>query len=439
MKKIFVLDTSVMVFDHECISQFHEHDVVIPIAVLEELDNFKNGSDSRNFNARECVRKIDKISDNHKLDDWIPIGKGKGNLKIYNDTGKKPYPNAASVFGINKNDHRILNTVILLANEVPKSTVILIAKDINLRIKGKSLGIQTEDYFSIQVKNPELISKNTLEVSNLSSDILSSIFQNKAIPEDGILGATKEENGYYTLNNCKSAAHVKYDSTTNQLVKVDKKYAYGVNPKNTEQIFALDALLSDNIKIVALQGVAGTGKTLLALAAALEQIKKFDQIILSRPIVPLGNKDIGYLPGDAEDKIAPYMMPLWDNLKFIKSLNRENSRKSTNIEKLKNDGKIEVTALTYIRGRSIANAFFIIDEAQNLTPHEVKTIVSRAGEGTKLIFTGDIHQIDSPYLDEKSNGLSYIIDRLRGQKIFSYIHLEKGERSELSDLANKLL
>ena len=198
-------------------------------------------------------------------------------------------------------------------------------------------------------------------------------------------------------------------------------------------------MLNEEIKVVAIQGVAGTGKTLLALAAALEQNKKYEQIILSRPIVPLSNRDIGFLPGDAEDKIAPYMMPLWDNLKLIKTINKETSRKSCSIDKMKTEGKIEVTALTYIRGRSLSNTFFIIDESQNLTPHEIKTIITRAGEGTKIVFTGDIYQIDSPYLDEKSNGLSYIIDRLRGQKLFACVHLEKGERSELSDMANKLL
>ena len=220
---------------------------------------------------------------------------------------------------------------------------------------------------------------------------------------------------------------------------VNSKYVFGINPKNTEQKFAFDALMNDNIKLVALQGVAGTGKTLLALAAALEQNKKYNQIILTRPIVPLSNRDIGFLPGDAEDKIAPYMMPLWDNLKYIKSVHKDTSRKSVSIDQMQKDKKIEVTALTFIRGRSLANVFFIIDEAQNLTPHEIKTIITRAGEGTKIVFTGDIHQIDSPYLDEKSNGLSYIIDRLKGQPLFAHIRLEKGERSELSDMANKLL
>ena len=241
------------------------------------------------------------------------------------------------------------------------------------------------------------------------------------------------------LNNCTQSALVRYNEETDEIVRIDKNYAYGIKPKNAEQTFAVDALLNDDIKLVALQGVAGTGKTLLALAAALEQMSKYEQIILSRPIVPLSNRDIGFLPGDAEDKISPYMMPLWDNLKFIKKQYKENSRKSIAIEQLQKEGKIEVTALTFIRGRSLSNVFFIVDEAQNLTPHEIKTIITRAGEGTKIIFTGDIHQIDSPYMDEKSNGLTYIIDRLKGQPLFAHVKLQKGERSELANLANNLL
>lgn len=439
MRKIFILDTSVLVFDHECIYQFEEHDLVIPISVLEELDKLKKGNDAVHFNAREFIRKLDKLAEETFLDNWVTIAQGKGKIKIYNETGKELDKNAESIFGVNKNDHRILNTALLLQQEEKESKVYLVTKDINMRLKGKSIGIEAQDYLSGQVKDTETIAKNHIEVENLSSDVIQKIFQYRSIPEDGILGLNKLANGYYTLNNCQSTANVRYEYQTEQLIRVDTLYAYGVAPKNTEQAFALDALLNEEIKVVAIQGVAGTGKTLLALAAALEQNKKYEQIILSRPIVPLSNKDIGFLPGDADDKIAPYMMPLWDNLKLIKTINKETSRKSCSIDKMKTEGKIEVTALTYIRGRSLSNTFFIVDEAQNLTPHEIKTIITRAGEGTKIVFTGDIYQIDSPYLDEKSNGLSYIIDRLRGQKLFACVHLEKGERSELSDMANKLL
>ena len=214
---------------------------------------------------------------------------------------------------------------------------------------------------------------------------------------------------------------------------------YGIKPKNAEQAFALNALMNNNVKLVALQGVAGTGKTLLALASALEQSKSYQQIIMARPIVPLSNKEIGFLPGDANDKISPYMEPLFDNLKFIKSQFGENERKHKAIIEMEQNGKIIISPLAFIRGRSLSNILFIIDEAQNLTPHEIKTIITRAGENTKIIFSGDVNQIDTPYLDEQSNGLAYLIDRLKGQSLFAHIKLEKGERSELANIANELL
>ena len=246
-------------------------------------------------------------------------------------------------------------------------------------------------------------------------------------------------NGYYILKNGKSSSLAYYDHFTDQLERIEKEYVYGIKPKNAEQAFALHALMNPHIKLVALQGVAGTGKTLLALASALEQSKNFHQIILARPIVPLSNKEIGFLPGDANDKIGPYMEPLWDNLKFIKSQFSENEKKFRAILEMESSGRIVITPLAFIRGRSLSNIMFIIDEAQNLTPHEVKTIITRAGENTKIVFTGDVNQIDTPYLDEYSNGLAYLIDRLKGQKLFANVVLEKGERSELANLANDLL
>ncbi|MDZ7612320.1 MAG: PhoH family protein [Flavobacteriaceae bacterium] len=254
-----------------------------------------------------------------------------------------------------------------------------------------------------------------------------------------MLGAQKLANGYYILNNCTNSVLTRYNGKTDEIEKVEKKYVYGIKPKNAEQTFGLDALLNDDIKLVALQGVAGTGKTLLALASALEQKNKYDQIILARPIIPLSNRDIGFLPGDANEKISPYMQPLWDNLAFIKKQFKSNEKKFVAIKEMEDSGSLTITALAFIRGRSLSNAIFIIDEAQNLTPHEVKTIITRAGEGTKVIFTGDIHQIDTPYMDEQSNGLTYLIDRLKGNPLFAHIKLEKGERSELANLANELL
>ena len=269
--------------------------------------------------------------------------------------------------------------------------------------------------------------------------MIREIFTKGSVLEEGHLGEKKEVNGYYILKNGKTSALAYYNHLTDRIDRIEKEFVYGIKPKNAEQAFAFHALLNNDVKLVALQGVAGTGKTLLALAAALEQQKLFNQVILARPIVPLSNKEIGFLPGDANDKIGPYMEPLWDNLKFIKSQFGENEKKHKAIMEMQESGKIIITPLAFIRGRSLSNIMFIIDEAQNLTPHEVKTIITRAGENTKIVFTGDVHQIDTPYLDENSNGLAYLIDRLKGESLFSHVKLEKGERSELANLANDLL
>ena len=439
MPKLFVLDTSILLFDHNSINSFEDNDIAIPITVLEELDNFKIGNDTRNFEARNVIRILDKLSDGHRLDKWIKLGPGKGRLKIVMDKSVKS-KNALKIFGSSKNDHHIINTALYLQSKMVKSTVTLVTKDINLRIKAKALGLRAEDYLTGKVENANDLSENfNSSIHNLDAKFIKELYSKKVLPEKGVLNGKKIANGYYVLNNCSNSALARYNQRTENLELVEKVYAYGIKPRNAEQTFALNALFNDNIKLIALQGVAGTGKTLLALAAALEQKSKFHQIILTRPIIPLSNRDIGFLPGTAEDKVSPYMMPLWDNLKVIKSQYKENAKKSKFIQDLQERGELSITALNFIRGRSLVNVMFIIDEAQNLTPHEVKTIITRAGEGTKVIFTGDINQIDTPYLDENSNGLSYLIDRLKGNDLFAHIKLEKGERSELADVANKLL
>jgi PhoH-like ATPase len=438
MPKLFVLDTSVLLFDHNSITQFEENDIAIPITVLEELDKFKIGNETKNFEARSVVRFLDKIAKGHELNNWIPLGKGKGRIKIVMNNGVKGI-NAEEIYGSDKNDHRIINAALSLQQKSKESNVILVTKDINLRIKSKALGLQSEDYKTGKVKDLENVSESFPAFNDIDASIIRDLYQKKAIAEDGILEDSKVSNGYYILNNCTQSVLARYDSTSDTLNRVEKSYAYGIKPKNAEQTFAMDALLNDNIKLVALQGIAGTGKTLLALAAALEQKNKYHQIILSRPIVPLSNREIGFLPGDATDKISPYMAPLWDNLKFIKSQFKQSERKHKAILELEENGGLELTALTFIRGRSLTNVIFIVDEAQNLTPHEIKTIITRAGDRTKIIFTGDINQIDTPYMDEHSNGLSYLIDKLKGNHLFAHIKLEKGERSELANVANQLL
>jgi PhoH-like ATPase len=437
-EKLFVLDTSVLLHDHQSITNFKNNNVAIPITVLEELDKFKVGNDTKNFSAREVIRFIDKLSGNGSLQEWISLGKGLGKFKIAMDHTPVNI-NAEQVYAYGKNDHKIINAALFLKERESKQTVVLVTKDINLRIKAKALGLVAEDYETGKVSSEDLKSESSYSIENVDSEIIREIFLKGRIEENGILGAKKVSNGYYILKNGKTSSLAFYNHKTNQIERIEKEFVYGIKPKNAEQAFAFHALLNDDVKLVALQGVAGTGKTLLALAAALEQNKQYNQIILARPIVPLSNREIGFLPGDANDKIGPYMEPLWDNMKFIKSQFRENEKKNRAIQEMQDSGKIIITPLAFIRGRSLSNIMFIVDEAQNLTPHEVKTIITRAGENTKIIFTGDVHQIDSPYLDENSNGLAYLIDRLKNQPLFTNVKLEKGERSELANLANELL
>jgi PhoH-like ATPase len=437
-QKIFVLDTSVLLHDHQAITNFKSHHVAIPITVLEELDKFKIGNDTKNFSAREVIRFIDKLSGNGSLQEWVSLGKGMGNFRVVLENNPREV-NAEYVYSVGKNDHKIINAALYLKETEVKKEVILVTKDINLRIKAKALGIAAEDYETGKVGNDHIDESSAYTIEGVDTEIIRQIFTAGKIDEDGVLGNKKIANGYYILKNGKTSSLAVYNHLTDQIERIEKEYIYGIKPKNAEQAFAFNALMNPNVKLVALQGVAGTGKTLLALASALEQSKSFHQVILARPIVPLSNKDIGFLPGDANDKIGPYMEPLWDNLKFIKSQFGENEKKHKAILEMEAAGKIVITPLAFIRGRSLSNIMFIIDEAQNLTPHEIKTIITRAGENTKIVFTGDVHQIDTPYLDENSNGLAYLIDRLKGQELFAHIKLEKGERSELANLANDLL
>lgn len=437
-KKVYVLDTSVLLHDHDSITNFDDNYVAIPITVLEELDKFKLGNDTKNFSAREVIRFIDKLSSTNLLQEWISLGSKKGKFKIIMDYNPKNI-DAEQIFSAQKNDHKIINSALVLQQQEPKKKVVLVTKDVNLRIKAKAIGVVAEDYQTGKVTLKEITSDSAQVIENVDSEIIREIFLKSVVAENGILGKFKKNNSYYILKNGKNSSLCFYNHLNDEVERIEKEYVYGIKPKNAEQAFAFHALLNPDVKLVALQGVAGTGKTLLALASALEQAKNFNQIILARPIVPLSNKDIGFLPGDANDKIGPYMEPLWDNLKFIKSQFGPNEKKLKQILEMEESGSILITPLAFIRGRSLSNIMFIIDEAQNLTPHEVKTIITRAGENTKIIFTGDVQQIDTPYLDENSNGLAYLVDKLNGQPLFCHVKLEKGERSELANLANQLL
>lgn len=438
-RKIFVLDTSVIIYDHTAIKNFKEHDVVIPITVLEELDNFKKGNDTKNYAAREFTRYIDKLSGKNTLQDWTAInGPTRGKFKIEMNTSSKV--NAERVFDDRKADHKILNTALYIAETHPGRKVILITKDINLRIKAKSLSLQAEDYETGKIKTVDELYTGMSELQKVSQEKIASIYQKGSSTAKDVLKRTESQpNHYYILKNGSQSVLARYNKEDETLQRVIKSSAFGVIPKNAEQSFALDAIMNPEIKLVTIQGVAGTGKTLLSLAGALEQRRNYHQIYLARPIVPLSNKDIGYLPGDVNSKLNPYMEPLWDNLKYIRGQFNEKDKEHKQLNEMVESQKLVVCPLAYIRGRSLSNVFFIVDEAQNLTPHEVKTIITRAGENTKIIFTGDVHQIDTPYLDAQSNGLSYLIDKVKGQPLYAHITLQKGERSDLANLANDLL
>ncbi len=440
-RKVFILDTSVILFEHNSILNFDEHDIGIPITVLEELDNFKKGNDTKNFEAREFIRLIDKLAKDQMLQKWNPLnGKSKGNFKVLMDTGSNGTLDANKVFNEHKADHRILNSALLLQKEEKDRKVILVSKDINLRLKAKSLGLQAEDYTTGKVQNLNSLYTGKTVLDNVDPDVIDLLYEKGYCPPEDLLGdANLTKNHYYILKSGKKSILAFYNSANGMVEHVEKRSVYGIKPRNAEQAFAIHAVTKPEIKLVTMQGVAGTGKTLIALAAALEQKREYKQIYLARPIVPLSNKDIGYLPGDIKSKLNPYMEPLWDNLKFIQNQYSENDKEYSRITEMVTNEKLVITPLAYIRGRSLSNICFIVDEAQNLTPHEVKTIITRAGENTKIIFTGDIFQIDTPYLDSQSNGLSYLIDRIKDHELYAHITLEKGERSELANLANDLL
>lgn len=440
-RKIFVLDTSVIIYDHNSIHNFAEHDVAIPITVLEELDNFKKGNDTKNFAAREFIRMVDQLAAGTTLQNWISLGgENSGLFKVVMTAPiSKHEVDANRVFGEHKPDHGILNAALDMQRDNPDRKVILVSKDINLRLKAKSLNLQAEDYETGKIKDVNSIYKGESTLTGIDSAVINDLYQNGTCPPERIGLTNPQFNHYYILKNGKKSALVHYNGDTGLLERIEKTEAYGIRPLNAEQVFALHAVLNPNVKLVTLQGVAGTGKTLLALAGALQQKRDFWQIYLARPIVPLSNRDIGFLPGDIKSKINPYMEPLWDNLKFIQSQFPDKGKEVKQIQQMVEQEKLLITPLAYIRGRSLSNIFFIIDEAQNLTPHEIKTIITRAGENTKIVFTGDIFQIDTPYLDTQSNGLSYLIEKVKGNPLCAHVTLQKGERSALANLANELL
>lgn len=440
-KKNFVLDTNVILHDYKCIENFQENDIYLPIVVLEELDKFKKGSDQINYNAREFVRELDMLTSNDLFLKGASLGPGKGTLHVV--TGDKYQEKIYQSFPEKTADHRILSCTLSVAESEKdrKVKTILVTKDVNLRMKARSLGIEVEDYITDKVINVDIFKRAQDIYENIDPDLIDKMY---ASP-DGIdadlfdIKSKLEPNECFILKSVRNSVLARYNPFTNKFKKVEKTSNYGIQPRNAEQSFAFEVLNDPDVKLIGLTGKAGTGKTLLALASALKQANVYKQILLARPIVALANKDLGFLPGDEKQKVAPYMQPLFDNLNVIKGQFAPGGSDARKIDDLQKNGQLVIEALAFIRGRSLSETFCIIDEAQNLTPHEIKTIITRAGEGTKMVFTGDIQQIDSPYLDAQSNGLAYMVDKMKGQELFAHINLIKGERSQLSELASDLL
>jgi PhoH-like ATPase len=439
-KKNFVLDTNVILHDYKCIENFQENDIYLPIVVLEELDKFKKGSDQINYNAREFVRELDTLTSNDLFLKGASLGPGKGTLHVV--TGDKYQEKIYQSFPEKTADHRILSCTLSVAESEKdrKVKTILVTKDVNLRMKARSLGIEVEDYITDKVINVDIFKRAQDIYENIDPDLIDKMY---ASP-DGIdadlfdIKSKLEPNECFILKSVRNSVLARYNPFTNKFKKVEKASNYGIQPRNAEQSFAFEVLNDPDVKLIGLTGKAGTGKTLLALASALKQANVYKQILLA-PIVALANKDLGFLPGDEKQKVAPYMQPLFDNLNVIKGQFAPGGSDARKIDDLQKNGQLVIEALAFIRGRSLSETFCIIDEAQNLTPHEIKTIITRAGEGTKMVFTGDIQQIDSPYLDAQSNGLAYMVDKMKGQELFAHINLIKGERSQLSELASDLL
>jgi len=443
-KKIFILDTNVILHDSTCIHNFDEHDIIIPITVLEELDQFKKGGQTVNFHAREFVRELDKLSANKLFNGGLSLGQDKGRISVRLE--KSQHPDLRGVFpDVANPDHQILNIAYHASKEQGDHAVILVSKDVNLRMKARSIDLLAEDYTTDHVRNPDQLYSGCRYEEDVESSLIERLFEHDGqIPAAAYVPQTPlQANEFMVLRNGKKSALAAFapgDMENEFFIRrVNKDSVYGITPRNAEQSFAVHALLNPEIKLVTISGKAGTGKTLLALAAALETRSNYRQILLTRPVMPLSNKDIGYLPGDIASKIGPYMQPLYDNLGVIRGQFPEKSEMFQRLQKMLDEEKLTIEPLAYIRGRSLVKMYMIVDEAQNLTPHEVKTIITRAGEGTKVVFTGDINQIDHPYLGSRSNGMSNLIDKMQGQHIYAHIDLKKGERSELAELASNIL
>ena len=440
MRKNYVLDTNVLLHDPRALFQFKDNNVIIPIYVVEEIDKFKRDLSELGRNARQVSRDLDAFrEENGSLTEGVPLESG-GTLRVLFTQRELP----RELMNQHVADNRILALAMDVKEREPNLRCVFVTKDINLRIRADALGLVTEDYENDKIENPEgYMGVRELEVGKGDID---AFYAHGELPlPDGINGVYPNE--FALLKDRQAPNHTalsKYNAQKGRfvpLLKSLKEGAWGLRPRNKEQSFALDLLLNDEIKLVTIVGKAGTGKTLLAIAAGLQKTMEeqvYQKMLVSRPVFPLG-KDIGFLPGTVEEKLNPWMQPIYDNVEFLMGISRADKKAGRSYRELIDLGLVAIEPLTYIRGRSIPNQYIVVDEAQNLTPHEVKTIITRVGDNTKIVLTGDPYQIDNPYVDSTSNGLVHVVNKFKHERLAGHITLTKGERSALAELASNVL
>lgn len=436
-RKNFVLDTNVLLHDPRSIYSFDDNTVIIPIYVIEELDQFKKDMSELGRNARQIARYLDAHRAEGTLAEGVPLPNG-GSLRV--SFVERDLPKSMADGGLM--DNRILAVAIETRQRDPQAQTVFISKDTNLRIRADALGLLAEDYEPERVEISELYPGFSEHA--VSADVINQLYKPGG---DVAIDAKLSPNEFVLLKDAANTSHTamgRYDEAQKKIVPLNRQVkdgTWGIRARNMEQSFLLDLLLNDDIKLVTIVGKAGTGKTLLAIAAGLTRVTEdatYQKLLVSRPIFPLG-KDIGYLPGDVEQKLNPWMQPIFDNVEYLLNLSRSDKKAGRGYHELMDLGIVEIEPLTYIRGRSIPNQYIIVDEAQNLTPHEVKTIITRVGDGTKIVLTGDPFQIDNPYVDSTNNGLVHVVNRFRNERIAGHITMNKGERSALAELATNLL
>jgi len=440
LRKNYVLDTNVLLHDPRALFQFKDNNVIIPIYVVEEIDKFKRDLSELGRNARQVSRDLDAFrEENGSLTEGVPLESG-GTLRVLFTERELP----RELMNQHIADNRILALAMDVKEREPNLRCVFVTKDINLRIRADALGLVTEDYENDKIENPEVyMGVRELEVGK--GDIDDFYARGELAPPDGVNGVYPNEFALLKDRNAPNhTALSKYSAQNGRfvpLLKSLKEGAWGLRPRNKEQSFALDLLLNDEIKLVTIVGKAGTGKTLLAIAAGLQKTMEeqvYQKMLVSRPVFPLG-KDIGFLPGTVEEKLNPWMQPIYDNVEFLMGLSRADKKAGRSYKELIDLGLVAIEPLTYIRGRSIPNQYIVVDEAQNLTPHEVKTIITRVGDNTKIVLTGDPYQIDNPYVDSTSNGLVHVVNKFKHERLAGHITLTKGERSALAELASNVL